>query len=72
MELIAVTVFFKIGSREYKNTASITVFEPIPNPSIKIASSARDGIVCKTLANPIITSDKLYLLDMKNQEVSQQ
>ena len=45
-----------IGSKAYRKTVTITVDTPKPNPSIKIESIARDGMVWITFAKPITQS----------------
>ena len=65
-EFIPPTVFFKIGRIAYKNTAKTTVFGPVPIKNISMASMAREGIVCITLAILIVSLESFLLLATKN------
>ena len=55
-----------MGSREYKNTAIITVLTPSPMNIISILIIAREGTVCITLAVDMTIPESLYLLAIKN------
>lgn len=62
--VIAVYVFLIIGKSEYINTVAITVIGPRPKTRSMIDSIAKDGMVCKILANPIIQGAKECFLAM--------
>ena len=61
-EFIPDTVFFKIGRIAYKNTAKTTVFGPVPIKNMRMASMAREGIVCITFAMLIVSLDSFLFL----------
>ncbi|BFL71552.1 hypothetical protein SKB0087_00790 [Anaerococcus nagyae] len=65
-EFIPATVFFNIGSIEYKNTDKTTVLGPVPIANISMASIAREGIVCITLAMLMKKLESFPLLAIKN------